>query len=118
MSTSAELLDLARGLLARTDPITAGLWPRAAALLGRQSLEAALDAFWKARGIAFEARAATRPKLICLASYLRDRDLAGRVHHAWSSLSQACHHHAYELPPTVGELQGWLDTVQRLVELR
>lgn len=116
MTAPVDLLALARGLLARTDAITAGLWPRAAALLARQSLEAAVDAFWKAKGVPLEV-CAMRPQLVCLATYLRDRDLAGRVHHAWSSLSQACHHHAYELPPTVGELQGWLDTVQRFLEI-
>ena len=25
--------------------------------------------------------------------------LAGRAHHTWAALSEACHHHAYELAP-------------------
>ena len=108
------LLDLARGLLQRADPKTAGLWPRAAAVLGRQALEAALDTYWTGRGIALGA-CATRPQLICLRSYLPDAPLAARVHHAWAALSDACHHHGYELAPTAGELGALLETVGELL---
>jgi hypothetical protein len=106
----AELLTLSRGLLSRTDPEIAGLWPRASALLARQALESALDRYWTARGMALDA-CPTLAQLICLAQYLDDRDLAGRVHHAWSALSDACHHHAYDLAPTAEELVSWLDVV-------
>jgi hypothetical protein len=109
------LLDLARGLLRRADPRTAGLWPRAAALLGRQALEAGLDAYWAGRGIAL-GDCATRSQLICLRSYLPDAPLAARVHHAWGALSDACHHHGYELAPTAGELGALLETVGELLE--
>ena len=109
------LLDLARGLLQRADPRTAGLWPRAAALLGRQALEAGLDAYWEGRGVAL-AGCATRPQLICLRSYLPDASLAARVYHTWGALSDACHHHAYELAPTAGELGTLLETVGELLE--
>ena len=34
-----EIVKAARDLMERTDPATAGLWPRATALLGRQALE-------------------------------------------------------------------------------
>ena len=91
------------------------MWPRASALLARQALEAALDGYWASRGIAFETRS-SRAKLICLAQYLDDRELAGRVHHLWGALSDACHHHAYELAPTVAELTGMLDVVEAFVE--
>ena len=110
----AELLSLARALLSRSDAKTAGLWPRASALLARQALEAGLDGYWTSRGIAFETRSG-RAKLICLAQYLADRELAGRVHQAWAALSDACHHHAYELAPTVAELAGMLDVVEAFV---
>ena len=110
----AELLSLARVFLSRPDAKTAGVWPRASALLARQALEAALDGYWAARGIAFETRS-SRAKLICLAQYLDDRELAGRVHHAWGALSDACHHHAYELAPTVAELTAMLDVVEAFV---
>lgn len=112
MSTPAELLGMARDLLDRASPETAGLWPRAAALLGRQALEMAVDEFWAARRIPLES-CPTRQQLICLREYLDDDDLAGRVHHAWNALSQACHQHPYELPPTVAELRLWLTAVDR-----
>ena len=113
-SDPSELLALARGLLSRTDPETAGLWPRASALLARQALEAALDRYWISRGVALDS-CSTLPQLICLARYLDDADLAGRVRHAWNALSDACHHHAYELAPTAEELAALLATVEAFV---
>jgi hypothetical protein len=112
VSTPAELLAMARQLLARASPETAGLWPRAAALLGRQALETSLDGYWSARRMPLES-CPTLQQLICLREYLGDADLAGRVHHAWSALSRACHHHPYDLPPSAGELEAWLETVER-----
>lgn len=112
MSTPVELLAMARQLLDRASPETAGLWPRAAALLGRQALEMAVDDFWVARRIPLDS-CPTRQQLICLREYLGDDDLAGRVHHAWNALSRACHHHPYELAPTVGELAGWVAVVDQ-----
>jgi hypothetical protein len=111
MSTSVELLGMARQLLERASPETAGLWPRAAALLGRQALEMAVDDFWVTRRIPLES-CPTRQQLICLREYLDDHDLAGRVHHAWNALSEACHQHPYALPPTVFELEDWLSVVR------
>ena len=102
---------MARQLLDRASPETAGLWPRAAALLGRQALEMAVDEYWVARRIPLDS-CGTRQQLICLREYLDDDDLAGRVHHAWNALSQACHHHPYELAPTAGELATWLHAIQ------
>jgi hypothetical protein len=110
VSTPADLLGLARQLLDRESPETAGLWPRAAALLARQALEMAVDDYWAARRIPLDS-CPTLQQLICLREYLGDPDLAGRVHHAWNALSRACHYHPYELAPTARELDGWLETV-------
>jgi len=112
VSTPIELLAMARQLLGRASPETAGLWPRSAALLGRQALELSLDGYWAARRMPLES-CPTLQQLICLREYLDDADLAGRVHHAWNALSRACHHHPYDLPPSAGELQAWLETVER-----
>ena len=112
MNTPAELVAMARQLLGRASPETAGLWPRAAALLGRQALEMSLDGYWALRRIPLES-CPTLQQLICLREYLDDPDLAGRVHHAWSALSRACHHHPYDLPPSAAELEAWLETVER-----
>lgn len=114
MSTPTDLLGMARQLLDRASPETAGLWPRAAALLGRQALEMAVDEFWAARRIPLDS-CPTHQQLICLREYLGDADLAGRVHLAWNGLSRACHHHPYELAPTAGELATLVDTVGELL---
>ena len=101
---------MARQLLDRATPETAGMWPRTAALLARQALEMSVDEFWVAQRIPLES-CATRQQLICLREYLKDPELAGRVHHAWNALSDACHQHPYELPPTAAELGDWISAV-------
>ncbi len=111
--TPAEVLATAQQLLDRADPRTAGLWPRAAALLARQALEQALDDYWRAKGLALGS-ISTSPQLICLREYLDDERLAASVGQAWHALSQACHHHPYELAPTAAELGVLLVTVRSL----
>ena len=112
--TPAETLALAQQLLERADATTAGLWPRAAALLARQALEQGLDGYWRERGVALH-ELGTRPQLICLREYLGDMALVGQAHHTWAALSEACHHHAYELAPSHGELSAWIATVADLL---
>jgi hypothetical protein len=105
---------MARGMLGRVDPDTAGLWPRASALLARQALEAAVHRLWEHRTLDLQG-CSMRVQLICLRTYLGDVDLAARTGHAWSALSRACHHHAYELAPTAAELRGWFSVVEELI---
>ena len=107
-----ELLAAARQLLERPEAGTAGVWPRAAALLGRQALELLLAELWQRRAPGTE-EASMRAQLICLPRYL-DAALAGRVAYAWGALSDACHQHAYELAPTAPELRRWLHVVEEL----
>src|SRR5688500_966086 len=97
--TAAERLAMAGEVMARARPGTAGLWPRAAALLARQALGLALDNVCRSRGIALDD-CGTRQKLVCLREHL-----AGTtgICEAWSVLSRACHHHPYELSPTAEE---------------
>jgi len=105
----------ARDLLERVDPMTAGIWPRATALLTRQALEGALDDLWRRRAPGLELCSA-RAQLLCLPSYLHDdEELAERVSYTWAGLSRACHQHPYELSPTSSELQSWLATVEQLI---
>lgn len=40
---------------------------------------------------------------------------ATRAEYAWHALSRACHHHAYELAPTVSELQHLHAVVTQLI---
>jgi hypothetical protein len=115
MSGSGDaLLRAGRALMQDPRAGTAGIWPRAAALLGRQALESALDDHWRRRAPGLE-NASMRVQLACLPDYLPDRRVAADVGFTWAALSEACHHHAYELAPTAPELEGWLDAVERLV---
>jgi hypothetical protein len=109
-----DLVRAARELLDRTDPATAGLWPRATALLGRQAIEGAMAELWKFRAAGVE-KCSTRAQLLCLPLFLGDEKLAERVAYGWSALSHACHQHPYELAPTSPELLGLLQIAEDLV---
>jgi hypothetical protein len=105
-----DTLDLARDLLRRADPSTAGLWPRAAALLIRQALEEAVDKYWTERQLPLDSLP-TQAQLVCLRMMTPEGTLPARLNEAWGALSRACHHHPYELAPTAGELSAWIDIV-------
>jgi len=111
---TSGLLAAAHSLLAYSDAATAGLWPRAAALLARQALEQGLNDFWleRAPGVEDSSR---RSQLLCLRSYA-DEQLAEEASHTWAALSRACHHHAYELSPTASELERWMRSVTDVVD--
>lgn len=112
----SDMVTAARDLLERVDPMTAGLWPRATALLTRQALETALDDLWLLRAPGLELCSA-RAQMLCLPSFLhKNEELAKRVSYTWAALSQACHHHPYELSPTSSELLRWITTVEQLIE--
>ena len=55
------------------------------------------------------AECSMRTRLVCAVTHLASR-LAGRGQH-----SPACHYHAYELAPTVAELDLWMDAVEDLI---
>lgn len=113
--TPAELLASARHLIERPDAATVGVWPRTAALLARQALEAAVDAQWAATSeTAGMDQAAMRSQLICLPSYA-DRAVARQVAFTYAALSGACHFHPYELAPTAAELSRWIADVTTLL---
>jgi hypothetical protein len=110
----STLVKAARDLLLYSDPETAGLWPRAAALLARQALEMGLDEFWLGRAPGVQ-NASARAQLLCLPTYMDPRT-ARKADHAWEALSRACHHHPYELAPTATELSSWIDDVDRVLQ--
>jgi hypothetical protein len=109
------LVSAARDLTRVEHETTAGLWPRAAALLGRQALELALSRLWEVTAPGLE-RTSSRCQLLCAGTMLSDRELGGRVHAAWNALSESCHHRIYQLPPTAAELQNALETVWELAD--
>src|SRR5688500_8649034 len=93
-----ELRALADLLLTEPPDSMAGRWPRAVAILGRQALELSVERLWLrvAPGL---GHASFRAQLLCLPTFV-DRSVAVSASVAWAELSRACHHHAYELPPT------------------
>jgi hypothetical protein len=114
-ATAHDLLATARDLIRIEDAWAAGLWPRAAAFLARQGIEAAMASLWAVRAPGLE-RESARCQLLCLATFLGDADLSGRISAAWWGLSRSCHHRVYELPPTAGELNVWLESGWELAD--
>jgi hypothetical protein len=113
--TPHELLAAARALIQRPDAPTAGIWPRAAALLARQAIQAAMAEMWAAQRQAADLSGSSmRSHVLCLTAYL-DRGTASRAAYLLAALSEACHYHPYELAPTAAELVGWLDETAQLV---
>jgi hypothetical protein len=107
--TPEELLAEADRVLRTVVPGTGGCWPRACVWLTRLTLEEGLDRYWAA--VQPEVAAcAMRPQLLLLPRY-GGADLAQRTRQAWTNLSRAAHHHAYESAPTAAELRRWHDLV-------
>jgi len=113
--TPHDLLDAAKDLMQRPDAPVDGIWPRAAALLARQALEAAMGELWasKPQAAALSGRS-MRSQELCLTAYL-DPGTASRTVYLLAALSHACHYHPYELAPTAAELTGWLDQAAQIV---
>jgi len=109
-----ETLSFARGLLDRSDVATRGLWPRAAALLGRQALEDAISWIWLVQAPGLED-CSMRAQMLCLSEYLGNEQVAEEAAHIYARLSWACHHHPYELAPTAIELRAWLEEVSKII---
>jgi hypothetical protein len=117
VATPAELLGLAGAVSDGRHPIPGMSQSRAVCLILRQALEQIVDALLAEKDLGCPA-ATMRARLICLSvSYGKDAGRIGyRAGTAWSRLSAACHHHAYELSPTRGEARGLLDDVTWLSE--
>jgi hypothetical protein len=113
--TPQRLVEWARQVVEVPEPVTVGLWSRAASLLGRQALEETVDAFWRKTEPAME-HVSTRAQFLCLSQYLPDPALARDMNAAWLAFTHACHYHPYELPPTSGELLAWLETIDRMTK--
>lgn len=112
-ASAAWLLQAANWIIDHRQTETRGVWPRAAALLGRQALETAVtDRFPQLAG------ASGRDRNTCLPVLLDDADLGRRLGLSWSALSRATHHHAYDLPPTADELKHLLQPIAGLLATR
>lgn len=100
--------------LAHGHPTLGRTAQRSAALLARHALEGAVSD-WLRREHRVAPGANFTVLLISLQHLFPDPVLAQRVAWTWSALSQACHHHGYELPPPLSDLLTWLDTVETFV---
>ena len=109
------LVSTARDLLRMEGVGAAGLGPRAAAMLGRQALELAMDRVWAVTAPGME-RTTYRCQRLCLGAMLNDASLGRRVEWAWHVLSDACHHGVYDLPPPTRELASALETIWALAD--
>jgi hypothetical protein len=109
--TVARVLDEAQRELDEFDAATSGAWPHAAAVLIRQSLESTLSVFWRARAPGME-ELSWRDRWVCLPAFLGDRPQARAADFAWTALSDACHHRAYDVGLTAAELRGHLETAR------
>jgi hypothetical protein len=105
------LLHAARAVLAGEVDLPPGRRTRAAALLARTALED-LVSYQFAR-ISSDPIRQMRAKIICL-SVMGDAEQAERASWAYTALSRACHHHAYELAPTHAEVAHLIDLVAEL----
>lgn len=106
-----SLLASARAVLDRTLAVPPAQATRTAALLGRIALEHIVTDDCTRLGLV--TRPTMRSKLICV-RVLLDVERGQLAGFAWAGLSNACHHHAYELAPTAGEVAHLLDMVDRL----
>ena len=113
--TVGAVLDEAQRHLDEFDPATSGTWPHAAAVLIRQSLESTLNGFWTVRASGM-LDTSFRDRWQCLPAYLGDRLQAREADFAWTALSQACHHRAYEVGLTQDELRTHLATARAFLE--
>jgi hypothetical protein len=116
---TTRLLSCATRTLSGSGSLPAARAPRAAALLARCAVESyindELDRQLGRRGLDHtKAGGSTRVKLISL-TVLKGRDATADLDWCWNTLSTACHHHAYELSPTHGEVEHLIERVSLAV---
>lgn len=114
MPPSQRMLRDARVVLEHPEAMPTASWALAVAVLARRALELGLEEHWLRESPDLARTRARKAQFIAL-RFSIDPELAGRLWVKWSQLSDACHHHAYELPPTATELTGWLETVEEFV---
>lgn len=110
----STLLVEARRLVDSASPESEGIWARAAALLTRQALEAAVHAKLETYSEGLE-RAPFQAQFLCLQGVIADSDVAREANYLWAALSSATHHRGYEIAPAAADLREWIAGVERIV---
>ena len=111
--TPARLLAEARRLVRDPERMRNGAWARSAALLTRQALERSLREVL-IRRYKLAGDPSFTSQLLASRAFLPG-ELARRAAWTWTALSQATHHHGYELAPTSEELERWMETVGEVI---
>lgn len=112
MSSAESLLDQASSVLAEPSAYS----NRAACWIARAALEDAVDNLLATRNR--DAPGATMRSKLTVLQVAFERDSAevpALAEYAWAWLSQACHHHAFELTPPASEVRHLIDLVRELV---
>ncbi len=112
----AAVLRCAHVMLDQPEPDTATVWPRGAAVLTRQAIETTLDAYWQHTSAQMRFANWTE-KWLAAPAYLGRDPVVPAAEYAWSALSEACHHRAYEVGLTEAELRAHLRTADAFREL-
>ena len=108
-TTCPSLLDHAQAIPNGTVRLPQAIATRAAAFLAKQALEDTTRALCHRAGANID-RATMRSQLIVVRAFHGDQ-VASTANIACIGLSNACHHHAYELTPTVDEVRHWFSLV-------
>ncbi|MEV6890918.1 hypothetical protein [Kribbella sp. NPDC051137] len=90
---------------------------RIAAFLTRQALEDEIEAHCEQLVAPMPFPVRMRSRLSVLKA-LDETGFSRTAEYAWTALSQACHHHSYELSPTISELRHLHSTVAGLAAMR
>jgi|tagenome__1003787_1003787.scaffolds.fasta_scaffold20612715_2 hypothetical protein len=90
---------------------------RIAAFLTRQALEAEIEAYCERLIAPMPFPIRMRSRLAVLHA-LDQTGFNRTAEYAWNALSRACHHHAYELSPTISELRHLHSKVEDLAAMR
>lgn len=113
MTSTGDLVALARSMALSSDRRLGSSAQLAATILLRQALEHELDRLWAVE-VPQIRECSMRAQLVCLETFLADRDLARDARFAWTVLSGAIHYRAYELPPSAAEIERLCMVVARL----
>lgn len=112
MSTTTSLLAQASAVLAETTTTS----HRAACWIARAALESAVNDLLATQHLP-APDATMRSKLTVLqVKFAQDNDIPARADYAWNGLSRACHHHAFELTPTLTEVRHLIHLVETLID--
>jgi hypothetical protein len=112
-SLADRLLGHARDVLEGTVSVPRGQSARLSSFLTRQALEEVVHELCHAKGDRLDHPVRMRSRLIFIRARY-DGATAALAEIAWSRLCEACHHHAYDLTPTVTEARHLLSLVSKL----